>query len=49
MTDITKCNNFDCPLKQTCWRYLAPTSEYQSWSHFTYDYYKGCEYYWEKK
>lgn len=31
MTDITKCANKECPLKDSCWRYIAPVSKYQSW------------------
>lgn len=34
MTDISKCNNTDCPSHKQCWRYLAPTSFYQSYAAF---------------
>ena len=37
MVDITKCTNADCPLKEDCYRWLAPSSEMQSTSHFDYD------------
>jgi len=30
MTDISKCNGSGCPLKEKCWRYLAPSSSWQS-------------------
>jgi hypothetical protein len=38
MTDITKCpgrgeNGEECPLRDKCWRYLAPADPYaQSWT-----------------
>ena len=28
MTDITKCRDEDCPLKESCYRYTAPHNEY---------------------
>jgi hypothetical protein len=28
VTDISKCDNTDCPSHQECWRYLAPGNEY---------------------
>jgi len=34
MTDISKCQNTDCPSHMQCWRYLAPGSEYQYYSDF---------------
>lgn len=38
MTDITKCPGFtpeevDCPMRDTCWRYTAPSSNWQSFMH----------------
>lgn len=30
MADITKCNSEECPLRQSCYRYTAPKSNYQS-------------------
>lgn len=46
MTDITKCNNQDCPIKDKCYRYLAKAnSRWQSWHNFTYD--DGCEHFWD--
>ena len=35
MTDISKCNNTDCPSHKECWRYLAPSDEHwQSYAAF---------------
>jgi hypothetical protein len=31
MPDITMCLGTDCPYKETCYRYTAKPSEYQSW------------------
>lgn len=31
MTDITKCCGIGCDKKEKCWRYLAPSDEYQYW------------------
>lgn len=28
MTDITMCKGINCPLKEKCYRYLAPANEY---------------------
>jgi len=49
MSDISKCMGGDCPLKDTCYRYLAPTHPtYQSWlNSVPYD--NGCDFYWEMK
>ena len=47
MPDITMCKGGDCPLKETCYRYLAEPSDYQSY-WFEPPYYAGtCEHYWE--
>jgi hypothetical protein len=29
--DITKCNNHNCPLKDKCFRFTAPSGDRQSW------------------
>jgi len=35
MTDITKCSNKECKMKDKCLRYLAKDNEYwQSYCHF---------------
>ena len=31
MTDISKCTGTECPIKETCYRYTASASEYQSY------------------
>lgn len=31
MTDITKCPGLLCPKKETCYRYLAPSRDYQTY------------------
>lgn len=47
MPDITMCMGKDCPLKETCYRYKAEPSEYQSY-WLEPPYYAGiCEHYWE--
>ncbi len=41
------CPGNDCPLKETCYRYKAEPSDYQSYFIDT-PYYSGiCEHYWE--
>ena len=45
--DITMCSGKDCPLKETCYRYKAEPSDYQSY-WLEPPYYAGiCEHYWE--
>lgn len=45
MTDITKCVNKTCVLRNTCYRFKATASKYkQSYADFVYD--EGCPYYW---
>jgi len=47
MPDITMCSGKDCPLKETCYRYKAEPSDYQSY-WLEPPYYAGiCEHYWE--
>lgn len=45
MPDISMCKNNKCPLKETCYRYRANPSSYQSYANFTYK--DGCDYYWK--
>ena len=52
MSDITKCKGENCPLKETCWRFLAPEERlYQS--YFLGIPYskekKECEYFWDNE
>ena len=51
MSDISKCKNSQCPLKEHCYRWTAPADEYwQSYSDFEFkildDGRVDCEYYW---
>lgn len=49
MSDITKCSGFLCPLRETCYRYLAPTGTWQSY-FLGVPYENGeCNEYWEIK
>lgn len=52
MADITMCQNENCKDKETCYRYKAPVSEYQSYflidGKFPNDR-KECKHYWEYK
>lgn len=44
MTDITKCRN-GCKHRESCYRWTAPSSEYQYYADFQPE--NGeCEYYW---
>ena len=51
MSDITMCSGGNCPMRETCYRYKAEPSEYQS--YFTETPYKmiegkiECDHYWE--
>lgn len=52
MPDISMCKNETCPLKETCYRFMASPSKYgQSYSNFTpktsLDGKTKCEYHWE--
>ena len=49
MADITKCKGTDCPLKESCYRFLAMEGLRQSF--FTDVPFKDgkCEYYWNIK
>ena len=47
MADISMCLNEDCPLKEKCYRYTAPASDYQYYSDFKYVEGEGCDFFWE--
>lgn len=49
MADITKCRGTGCPLKETCYRFLAKEGLRQS--YFIEVHYKNnnCKYYWNIK
>lgn len=51
MADISMCSGKDCPLKDKCYRYTAPQSDYQSWfSVVPYStFVESCEYFWDNK
>jgi len=44
--DITMCKGTDCPVKESCYRYIAKPNDYQSW--FTEPPIKDnkCDMYW---
>jgi hypothetical protein len=49
MADIAKCTGKDCKVKESCYRYTAPSSEYwQSWTSVIIKDGK-CDMYWEVK
>ena len=48
MPDISMCQNQDCKLKETCYRFKAVPNEHrQSYSDFKPDKDGNCKYYWE--
>lgn len=48
MADISKCLGTGCPQKQSCYRYLAPENDWQSYMPPEWDG-TECEYYWPVK
>jgi hypothetical protein len=47
MSDISKCQDSTCPLKESCYRWWSPTSEWQAYALFKYE--NGCDYYWQRE
>jgi hypothetical protein len=47
MPDIAMCNGDDCPVKENCWRYLAPPDRFQSYFAAPPRNEEGCEYFWD--
>ena len=51
MSDVTKCNPINCPLKENCYRFTAPSNDMWQ-SYFTESPYnketKECEYLWKR-
>ncbi len=45
MADISMCEGKDCNLRETCYRFTAKPSEYQSYFTPTLIKNNGCEYY----
>jgi hypothetical protein len=43
MPDISMCRNEECPLKDSCYRYVAEPSHYQAYGKFEYK--DGCDHY----
>lgn len=47
MPDIAMCKGGECPVKENCWRHMAPANRWQSYfgtPPFNED---GCEYFWD--
>ena len=50
MADICMCTGEGCPMKDSCWRHIAPVDEYQSYFiEVPVDKHGKCKYYWEVK
>ena len=49
MADITKCRGTNCPLKESCYRFLAKDSFRQSYFIYVPFKYGKCNYYWNIK
>ena len=49
MPDISKCANKECPMKHDCYRFTAPSSDYQSYSSFKHDENGECKHFWNNK
>jgi len=47
MADISKCKNNECKKQETCYRFTAPESYWQSYSDFRPDENGECKHYWE--
>jgi len=47
MPDIAMCNGDDCPVKENCWRYMAPADRWQSYFAAPPCNEEGCEYFWD--
>lgn len=47
MPDIAMCTGDDCPVKENCWRFLAPPDRYQSQFAAPPHTEEGCEYFWD--
>jgi len=48
MADISKCSGHGCELKETCYRYKAPDSHWQSWFNEVPFKDGKCDYYWRE-
>lgn len=48
MPDISKCNNYQCPSKEQCYRFTSEPNTYQTYADFKPE--EGedkCNYYWD--
>ena len=47
MPDIAMCQGNECPVKENCWRYMAPANRFQSYFATPPCTEDGCEYFWD--
>jgi len=48
MADISKCFGGECPMRDTCYRFLAPSNEWHQSYFAEVPYSEGkCEHYWK--
>jgi len=47
MADIAMCQGDECPVKENCWRYMAPPDRFQSYFATPPYTEEGCEYFWD--
>jgi len=47
MADIAMCLGGECPVKEDCWRHMAPSSRWQSYLATPPYTEEGCEYFWD--
>jgi hypothetical protein len=47
MADIAMCQGDECPVKENCWRYMAPSDRFQSYFATPPYTEEGCEYFWD--
>lgn len=47
MPDAAMCSGDDCPVKENCWRYMAPPSHFQSYFAAPPCDEEGCDYFWD--
>lgn len=49
MADITKCLNENCHIKQKCYRWTAPSDDYQSYADFKPNEDDTCDNFYERE
>ena len=47
MPDIAMCKGGECPIRENCWRYIAPASRWQSYIETPPFTEEGCDYFWD--